>query len=642
DSPPAPPAPAGASGSAGASATAAALHTALKKYFGFDTFRPLQEAIVSDALAGRDVFALLPTGGGKSLCFQLPALLSPGLTLVVSPLIALMKDQVDQLQAAGVPATFLNSTLKYPQTRERLREIDAGACRLLYVAPERLMTEEFLERLHGWPMARIAIDEAHCISEWGHDFRPEYRQLVELRRALPEIPFMALTATATPRVRADIVKQLKLRNPGVYVASFNRPNLIYRVRPKKQAAEQVLDFVEVRPEECGIVYCQSRRSTEDLAERLAAEGVAAKPYHAGLDPEERTATQEAFLRDEVRVVCATIAFGMGINKANVRFVVHYDLPKNIEGYYQETGRAGRDGFPAECLLLYSRGDLVKQMRFIEQKEDKKEQAIARELLYKVTDYADHPGCRRVPLLGYFGETFPEGNCGACDACLETRERFDATVPAQKFMSCVYRLKEHSPDFGCGMRYIAGLLTGEASTVALKWQHDSLSTYNIGGERSVEQWLALGRQLVALGYLAESQEGRYPRIALTAEGLRVLRARTPIELTRKVKAGSKKQRMPQSGKQQPAVGTSATAATPASPVSPVSPVAGAVGGPVAQAAPSDRAAEEDRAAAVEPSGPASENELEAPDEANEPNEPDEPDNVDDVDEVDEVDEAGAPR
>ncbi|MEO6872249.1 MAG: RecQ family ATP-dependent DNA helicase, partial [Chthoniobacterales bacterium] len=322
---------------------------ALKQHFGYETFRPLQEQIVRDALAGRDVFALMPTGGGKSLCFQLPALLRDGLTIVISPLISLMKDQVDALQASGVAATFLNSTLDGGEARARLRGLYNGEFRLLYVAPERLMLESFIEKVKEWNVAQIAIDEAHCISEWGHDFRPEYRELKKLRSLLPKVPIMALTATATERVREDILEQLKLRDPQVYVASFDRPNLTYRVVPKASPFDQVLAFLRERPDDSGIVYCASRKSADSIASKLTAAGIPAKPYHAGLEGDERSRNQEMFLRDDVRVVSATIAFGMGINKPNVRFVVHYDLPKNIESYYQETGRAGRDSLPSECV-----------------------------------------------------------------------------------------------------------------------------------------------------------------------------------------------------------------------------------------------------------------------------------------------------
>src|SRR5215813_2715599 len=310
----------------------------LKKHFGYDQFRPLQREIISDSLAGHDVFVLMPTGGGKSLCFQLPALIREGLTIVVSPLISLMKDQVDALQTSGIPATYLNSTLNQKEAIGRWHGLHRGEYRLLYVAPERLMLDTFLERAVNWNIAQFAIDEAHCISEWGHDFRPEYRELRKLRAHFPDVPVMALTATATERVRADIIKQLKLGEPRCYVASFNRPNLTYRVVPKAVPYEQLLTFIRSRPNDSGIVYCASRKSAESLARNLDEDGVSAKPYHAGLTASERTKHQEAFLRDDVRVITATIAFGMGINKPNVRFVVHYDLPKNIESYYQETGR----------------------------------------------------------------------------------------------------------------------------------------------------------------------------------------------------------------------------------------------------------------------------------------------------------------
>ena len=401
-----------------------ALFAPLKQFFGFSSFRPLQEEIIRDALAGKDVFAVLPTGGGKSLCFQLPALVRPGLTVVVSPLIALMKDQVDALQAAGVAATFLNSSLAAGESRPRLRGLHNGEFRLLYVAPERLMLSGFLEDLKKWNVNLFAIDEAHCISEWGHDFRPEYRQLQTLRGIFPDVPMMALTATATERVRGDIVRQLHLEDPACYVASFNRPNLTYRVAAKSGAYEQILSFVQARPKESGIIYVQARKTADSLAARLSADGVKALPYHAGMTAGDRTKNQEAFLRDEARVICATIAFGMGINKPNVRFVIHHDLPKNIEGYYQETGRAGRDGLPGECLLLFSPGDRVKQMRFIDEKPNPQEREIARAQLEQMIHYAEIATCRREFLLGYFGEKFdPDASCpdnGRASASLRAR------------------------------------------------------------------------------------------------------------------------------------------------------------------------------------------------------------------------------
>jgi len=503
----------------------------LKEHFGFASFRPLQEEIIRDSLAGKDVFALLPTGGGKSLCFQLPAMARPGLTVVVSPLIALMKDQVDALQENGVPATFLNSSLAAGDSRARLRGLHNGEYRLLYVAPERLMLSGFLSDLQRWKVNLLAIDEAHCVSEWGHDFRPEYRQLAELRDRFPSIPMMALTATATERVRKDIVSQLRLHEPACYVASFDRPNLTYRVLAKQKAYEQALGFLRDRPRDSGIIYCQSRKSTESLAERLEEDGVKAKPYHAGLTPAERTRHQELFLRDEVRVICATIAFGMGINKPNVRFVLHYDLPKNVEGYYQETGRAGRDGLPSDCVLLFSAGDVMKQTKFIEEKPNPKERQLAREQLQQMVHYAEDGACRRRELLRYFGETYEQENCGACDNCLSPRATYDGTLAAQKFLSCVYRVRQRS-GFEFGMNQIVEVLTGADTENIRKWGHEKVSTYGIGKEYTRPEWKAIGRELVRLGYLKQ-RDDKFGVLSLAPEGLAVLKERKQVTLTRPV-------------------------------------------------------------------------------------------------------------
>ncbi|TAG29705.1 MAG: RecQ family ATP-dependent DNA helicase, partial [Verrucomicrobia bacterium] len=429
-----------------------ALHHTLSTIFGYDEFRPLQREIIETTLAGRDVFALLPTGGGKSMCFQLPALHRGGLTVVVSPLIALMKDQVDQLQAAGVAATFLNSSLDSGTARSRLAGLHRGEFRLLYVAPERLMLDKWKENLRAWNVACIAVDEAHCVSEWGHDFRPEFRQIAQLRDLLPDIPLIALTATATARVREDIVTHLRLRDPAVFVASFNRPNLTYKVLAKDEPLKQIIDWVKKRSDESGIVYCASRAAAERVAESLAGRGYAAKPYHAGLEAAERARNQELFLRDETKIICATIAFGMGINKPNVRWVIHYDLPKNIEGYYQETGRAGRDGLPGDCLLLFSAGDIAKQTHFLDEMTDAAEQQRARHQLRLMAHYAESTNCRRRELLAYFGEAFPSSNCASCDNCQEPRDTYDGTVHAQKFLSCVFRCRQASR-FGVGLQHI---------------------------------------------------------------------------------------------------------------------------------------------------------------------------------------------
>ncbi|GAC1414663.1 MAG: ATP-dependent DNA helicase RecQ [Candidatus Velthaea sp.] len=516
-----------------------ALRDALKHHFGFSDFRPLQEEIVGDVLEGRDVFALLPTGGGKSLCFQLPALLSEGLTVVISPLIALMKDQVDGLTTAGVPATYLNSSLEYDEVRERMRDLDAGRYKLLYVAPERLTLSGFGSDLARWNVARFAVDEAHCISEWGHDFRPEYRRIAELRSRFPELPFVALTATATDRVRDDIVERLALRSPRVYVASFNRPNLTYRVTQKTRAGDSLVAWLKARPDDAGIVYAQSRASVESLAQKLSAAGISALPYHAGLDAKTRSLHQEKFLRDDVRVICATVAFGMGINKSNVRFVVHYDMPKNVEGYYQETGRAGRDGLPAECLLYFSHADVNKFERFIAEKPSAAEQAVARAQLERMTRYAYANGCRRRELLAYFGESWAEENCGACDNCLEPRPALDATIPAQKLLSCIYRIREsNGGEFG--ITHIIDVLLGTYNEKIERWSHQNLSTFGIGTDMDRGGWRHLADELVRLELISQDV-ARYNVVSLTAAGRRALIDRTPVSIRRPSVAPAKARR-----------------------------------------------------------------------------------------------------
>ena len=492
---------------------------------------------MTDALAGRDVLALMPTGGGKSVCFQLPALLREGVTIVVSPLIALMKDQVDALQASGIAATFLNSTLEADEARRRWSGLHRAQYRLLYVAPERLMLEGFLERALNWNIAQIAIDEAHCISEWGHDFRPEYRELKKLRTVLPDVPVMALTATATERVRADILKQLKLRDPRCYIASFNRPNLTYRVLAKESPYEQTLRIIRSRPNDCGIVYCASRKTAESVAKKLQADGIEAKAYHAGMEASQRSRAQEDFLRDRARVITATIAFGMGINKPNVRFVVHYDLPKNLESYYQETGRAGRDGLPGECILLFSAGDVVKQKRFIEEKPES-EQQIAHEQLRTMVAYAESRECRRITLLRYFGEEFSD-ECTGCDNCLEPRETFDGTLVAQKFLSCVHRVQQKS-GFPFGLNHIVDVLAGADTEPIRQRGHHTVSTYGIGSDVPRGAWQAIGRELTRLGLVATAP-GKFATLQLTPSGLIALKERRVITLTKLAEVKPAKQR-----------------------------------------------------------------------------------------------------
>ena len=505
------------------------LSSRLKQTFGYDEFRPLQREIMEASLAGRDAVAILPTGAGKSLCYQLPALVREGLTVVVSPLIALMKDQVDQLEASGVAATFLNSSLDGNEARRRLDGLDAGEYQLLYVAPERLMLPDFLACLKGWKIAALAVDEAHCISEWGHDFRPEYRRLKEVRHLIPGIPVLALTATATERVRLDIVKQLELRDPEVFLASFNRPNLKYQVVAKSGAAAQVCNFANARPEDSGIVYCQSRKSTESLAATLRAQGFSAVAYHAGLDPAERARNQDAFLRDEAKIVCATVAFGMGINKPNVRYVIHADLPKNIEGYYQETGRAGRDGLPADCLLLFSRGDVMKLLKFLEEIPDEQARNVAHRQLDQMTHFAENEACRRIGLLGYFGEIWSAENCGGCDHCLSPREKWDATTDVQKLISCILRVRQ-AGNFSVGLNHISEVLTGGLSEKILRWKHDALSTHGIGKDQPRPYWVDLGRQLLRLGFLAASTD-KFPTVSVSQLGIGILKKRETIMLTR---------------------------------------------------------------------------------------------------------------
>ena len=505
----------------------------LELHFGFREFRPLQEEIVRDALAGRDVLALMPTGGGKSLCYQLPALVRPGLTVVVSPLIALMKDQVDFLRSRKIAAALLNSTNSPQQTQSVIDALQRGAVRLLYVAPERLMQTSFLERLARWNVAMFAIDEAHCISDWGHDFRPEYRQLRELRLRFPDVPMMALTATATDRVRADIVAQLGLRDPGVYVASFNRPNLMYRIEPKRAPYERLLALLRGRKGESGIVYCHTRRQTETLAEKLRADGYKAVPYHAGLEQPVRTRHQDLFLSNQVQVVCATIAFGMGVDKPNIRFVAHYDLPKNIESYNQETGRAGRDGDPAECLLLFGKSDVINHERRAGEKQTAREQALARAALDALVQFAESRRCRRRELLAYFGEDYGDDKCDACDNCLGTTTAIvgkgpspdgqsatlgpieDRTEDARRFLACLDEIVAASR-FSVGITHVTEVLYGSISARMQKFGHEKLKSYGSGKRLSKPEWTHIAKELVRLGYLQQAQNG-LPILGITDRG-----------------------------------------------------------------------------------------------------------------------------
>ncbi|HEY1977716.1 MAG TPA: DNA helicase RecQ [Candidatus Baltobacteraceae bacterium] len=515
----------------------ASLDDALKRHFGYLSFRPLQREIVQAAMAGSDVLALLPTGGGKSLCYQLPALMEDGLTLVVSPLIALMKDQVDALEANGIAATFLNSSIDTATAARRIDGLDRGEYRLLYVAPERVVLSGFLSGLQRWNLRRIAVDEAHCVSEWGHDFRPEYRQIASLRAAHPSAPLLALTATATSRVRVDIERFLGLKAPQRFVGSFNRPNLRYAVFEKRDGPAQLAAWVRERSRESGIVYVQSRDSAERLAKMLSAAGTSALPYHAGLTSGERSRNQELFIRDEVRVICATIAFGMGIDKPNVRYVVHYDVPKNLEGYYQETGRAGRDGLPSDCALYFNGGDAAKQRFFIRQITDPSERSRADTLLRQILDYAATPHCRRALLLRYFGEPAVSPECGNCDNCLHPPERVDGTIPAAKLLSCIYRVRAHS-GFSTGAHHIVDVLRGKRTEKVLSWGHERLSTFGVGAEYTKDEWLALLSELERSGCVEEAE---HRTLVLTQEGLQALRERRAFDFVKARKARSRRGR-----------------------------------------------------------------------------------------------------
>jgi ATP-dependent DNA helicase RecQ len=503
---------------------ACSIDATLRELFGYDTFRPHQREIVEHVIGGGSAFVLMPTGGGKSLCYQVPALHRPGTAIVVSPLISLMKDQVDALRANGVSAACLNSSLAPGEASAVLRQLHAGALELLYVAPERLMLDGTLAMLRSLTVSLFAIDEAHCVSQWGHDFRPEYVQLGRLRELFTGIPFIALTATADDTTREDVRARLGLLDAPVYAAGFDRPNIRYTVVDKTQGGAQLKAFVGLHEGESGIVYCLTRKRVEEVAARLRVDGIAAHAYHAGMPAAERTRVQDAFLRDRMQVIVATVAFGMGIDKPDVRFVVHYDCPKNIEGYYQETGRAGRDGLPAEALCLFGLQDVVTARTLVERGENPQQVRIESHKLDAMVAFAEAVTCRRRVLLGYFGEPL-ERDCGNCDVCLDPPTLYDGTIDAQKALSAVYRLGQ-----GFGMGHVVDVLRGAHGQRIADRGHDRLSVYGIGADYSKDEWSSVIRQLIHRGFLVQDIAA-YSVLKLTESAWPVLRGEATVRLAR---------------------------------------------------------------------------------------------------------------
>ncbi|MEH6533793.1 MAG: ATP-dependent DNA helicase RecQ [Photobacterium frigidiphilum] len=494
----------------------------LQDVFGYQSFRIGQQEVIEAVIDGQDCLVIMPTGGGKSLCYQIPALIMPGITLVVSPLISLMKDQVDQLNANGVAAAYINSTMSREEVMETFLAMREGDLKLVYVSPERVLMRDFIERLYETPLSMVAVDEAHCVSQWGHDFRPEYAALGTLKQHFKNLPIMALTATADDTTRNDITSRLGLTNPHDYLGSFDRPNIRYTLLEKHKPMTQLTRYLTGVRGQCGIVYCNSRKRVEQIAEKLRDSGVRAAAYHAGLDHGERGRVQESFQRDDIHIVVATVAFGMGINKPNVRFVVHYDIPRNIESYYQETGRAGRDGLPAEAVMFYDPSDLAWLRRCLDEKEDGAQKQVESHKLNAMGAFAEAQTCRRQVLLNYFGE-YREEPCGNCDICLDPPKRFNAIEVAQKALSCVYRVNQ---SFGVG--YVVEVLRGMQNQRIREHGHDKLTTYGIGREHSHEYWVSILRQLIHRGFLTQNIL-RSSTLQLTEKARSVLRAEIELEL-----------------------------------------------------------------------------------------------------------------
>ena len=503
----------------------------LQTVYGYDSFRSQQEEIINDVISGQDCFVLMPTGGGKSVCYQIPALIRPGTAIVVSPLIALMQDQVSALQTNGVSAAYYNSSLDAQSAEQVLSQLHSGQLDLLYVSPERLLNQSFIQRLQSLPIALFAIDEAHCISQWGHDFRPEYRQMGALREWFSQVPFIALTATADRATRQDIIDKLQFHQPKIHVSSFDRPNIRYKVLEKSQPMKQLLTFLESHQKSSGIVYALSRKRVEEVAEKLKDEGMNAKAYHAGLPAEIRHTVHQQFIRDEVDIVVATVAFGMGIDKPNVRFVVHYDLPKNIEGYYQETGRAGRDGLASEALLLFGMQDVATAKHFVENVSDEEQRRLENFKLSSMVDFAEAQTCRRNVLLNYFSEPSHKP-CGNCDICLDPPTLFDGKEAAQKALSCIYRLEQ-----SFGAKQVIDVLRGMDNERIRNLNHNQLSTYGVGKEYSAQEWSSILRQLIHLGYIYQDIQN-YSVLKLTELSGDVLKGKTDIQLAFPKKSASK--------------------------------------------------------------------------------------------------------
>ncbi len=490
--------------------------------FGYTTFREGQEQVINHLCAGNDALVVMPTGGGKSLCFQIPALVRSGICFVISPLISLMKDQVDTLRACGVAAAYLNSSLSYAQQNQIINEMHTGLLKIVYIAPERLLRPDFIQRLENLPINLFAIDEAHCISQWGHDFRPEYALLGQLKQRFPNIPLVALTATADHATQRDILARLQFNDPLVAIHSFDRPNIEYLLIEKYRPLIQLFNYLAEHKNESGIIYCTSRRRTEELSQKLIGKGLKARCYHAGLPLEERQAVQDLFIKDEVDIVVATVAFGMGIDKPNVRFVVHYEIPKNIESYYQETGRAGRDGLPAQAMLFYDPADPAKIRGLLEKNENEEQLRIELHKLNTMVAFAEAQTCRRQVLLNYFGE-YSHKACGNCDICLDPPKSYDATEDAQKILSCVYRTGQHF-----GMGHVVDVLKGAQTARIKSLGHDKLSTFGLGKEHSAEHWLSLLRQLIHCGLLMQNLT-RGSALQLTQASRPILRSEQTLHL-----------------------------------------------------------------------------------------------------------------